>query len=422
MARRRGQRKGYLFEKSGTWYIRYRVDTAELDGAGKPVRERLTQQVGPSSGPGSIGKREATRLAWELVLSKLDQSAIRPGSAMTVQQFYERFEIEWMQNLEASTQSQYRSLFRLHILPGLGTMQLREVSLAHVQNLIRVIQTKTREVKVDGKSVQTKLSWNTIKHVRKCTSALFHHAKKSGLIAENPVENVRMPVKRVKEKSVPTWEQVCAIARAIPAAIAGRSNWDWKERAAVFQREASEVSTLVLILAVTGMRIGEAMGLKWRRVNLTAAPVMLDGELIPPYCLAIRETWGMGAYGTPKTERSRRFIPLASWAVVLLEEMKQRVEHVAANDPVWAGSTGKPLDQHNAAKRILKPAGKLAGFPSISWHGFRHANATMTNELLTVAERQKILGHTSSEMTNHYTHTDLEKARAGLEKIKPTLQ
>ena len=51
MARRRGQRSGHLYERSGMWMLRYRVDST--DGQ----RERITVPIAHASGPEAIGKR-----------------------------------------------------------------------------------------------------------------------------------------------------------------------------------------------------------------------------------------------------------------------------------------------------------------------------------------------------------------------------
>lgn len=64
MARRRGQRRGHLFEDAGMWRLRYRENT--------PGDRNQTQRtIGPARGPGKLTEKQAARVAWEMVLSKL---------------------------------------------------------------------------------------------------------------------------------------------------------------------------------------------------------------------------------------------------------------------------------------------------------------------------------------------------------------
>jgi integrase len=392
------------------WYLQYRVDTPDVDDKGKPKRAKIAVQLGPSKGKGAIGRRQAERLAADQYISKLDQSAIRPGSMVTLQAFVDRrFEPDWIQSLKPTGQTFYRSILKKHVLPALGALQLREVTLGHVQQLIRACQVK-------------KLSGQTCIHVRNCTSAIFRHALHLGLWSGPlPTEGVRMPEKRAKERRALTWEQACAVSRRIPEVVRTKHvSWQAGKRGAVLDREATEISALVLVLSATGLRIGEAMGLRWRRVNLTTLPVVMDGELLPSFSLAVRENYVMGRYQTLKTEGSRRIIPLPTWVCDLLRPMASRLEWAMPDDPVWAGSAGRPLDQHNAARRVLKPAAALEGLPWVSWHCFRHTNATLADAAgLTVAERQKVLGHAGAQMTMRYTHTEIERVRGLLETMKP---
>ncbi len=77
-----------------------------------------------------------------------------------------------------------------------------------------------------------------------------------------------------KERQAITWPQVQAISA---------------------QLEAPH-DLLVLFLAVTGVRIGEAMGLRWRSVNLEALPTVLGTNLLPGNSILISESFVRGKY------------------------------------------------------------------------------------------------------------------------------
>jgi integrase len=98
-----------------------------------------------------------------------------------------------------------------------------------------------------------------------------------------------------------------------------------------------------------------------------------------------------------------------------LTEMRERDLTGGGDDPVFRGRTGEPLDAHNIAKRFLKKAGNAIGCPWIHWHCFRHSAASLSE--MDLAARQKFLGHTTAKMAAHYSHPELEKVRAQLERV-----
>jgi integrase len=141
---------------------------------------------------------------------------------------------------------------------------------------------------------------------------------------------------------------------------------------------------------------------------------MLDGELIPGYTMAVRENHVMGAYGTLKTPKSRRNIPLSTECWVALS----RLAHGGPEDPMFVNKLGRPIDWRNIAERQLKPAAVTMGVSWVSFHTSRHTNATLADQAgLSVAERQRILGHSSSALTMRYSHADLDLMRERMDNI-----
>lgn len=384
MARHRGQRKGHLYERSGWWMLRYRVDTPELDPAtARAKRIRITVPIAYSRGPEAVGKREAQRIAWEEYLSKLDQASIRPSSMRTLREFVEeRFQPDVMATLKPTGRAFYKNILGNHVLPALGKTRLREISVAHIQNLVNA-------------KLQAGLSVKTAAHVRQAVCAVLRHARAMQWYAgELPTSAVRLPEMRQAERRALSWEQVCALAKALPEPVA----------------------TLSVFLVLTGLRIGEAMGLRWKRVNLTSEPRIVDAEVIPPMSIAVRENFVRGRYQTLKTSASSRNVPIQEWFGPWLWKLLARGPWIGPDDAVFASARGTPLDQHNVARRTLKPVARELKMPWVSWHVFRHTNATLGDLAgLSVTERQRILGHAAEAMTLHYTHSDLDRLRERLE-------
>lgn len=379
MGKHRGQRTGHLLGKGAYWYLQFRMDTKELDPeTGKPKRRRETRQIAPRKGPEKKTKREAARIAWETVLSQLDQLSIRAGSSVTLEQFVaRRWRPDRLEHLSTKGKQSYETQLRNHILPALGSKALRDIGLAHVQDLIN-----QRANWVSPKT-DRKLQPESLQQILATLKAVFNHAKRMDCITVLPTDGVRLPKSRPKEKMALSWAQVEQIANALPEPI----------------------STLVVFLAWTGLRIGEACGLRWRDVDLETLTVH------------VRENFVMGQYQDLKTRKSNREVPIPMELAQRLGVLRTDITLSTAS--VFANSGGLvPIDAHNVANRILKPLVKTLGLPWVSWHTFRHTNASLTEQAgMTVSQRMMVLGHSDVKTTRRYTHADIAGAREALGKI-----
>ncbi len=383
MARRRGQRTGTLINRAGSWLLRYYVDGTEIDQKTLKVkRERVTVTIASSK---DVGIREARRIAWDEWLSKLDQAHTRPSSAKTFLEFVnQRYRPDVIEYMKPTTKDFAESILRRHVIPLLGSTPLREITPAHVQAITNAAAKKG-------------LSSQTVKHVCNRVGAVLRHAKAHGwFFGEIPTTAVRLPEMVRKERRAMTWSQVCMLSKSLPEPAA----------------------TLVIFLTLTGVRISEAMGLRLSRLNLTAEPRIVDGQVIPPMSMLVAEQYLKGRYQTLKPSKAgRRIIPIPAWFAKRLGCLA--TGDGASSTAVFLNQTQTGvIDQHNLASRVLKPAAKALEMPWVSWHVFRHTHSTLTDQLdLTMAERMKILGHSTAQVTLGYTHQELERLRPQLEAM-----
>ena len=66
----------------------------------------------------------------------------------------------------------------------------------------------------------------------------------------------------------------------------------------------------------------------------------------------------------------------------------------------------------------------LTGEPAllVSWHVFRNTHATLGEQIgMALSDRQAQMGHGDVRMTMHYTHSDMERRRAGVEAMSEKL-
>src|SRR5205823_9347326 len=116
-------------------------------------------------------------------------------------------------------------------------------------------------------------------------------------------------------------------------------------RVLVEAAEGQFARTLLVTAAMTGMRHGELLGLRWRDVDYTNRRVW------------VRRSTGLGgAVKQPKTAKSVRAIALPRMVADELEEhWKRAPQFRGADDYVFASSTGTPLDGRNMVREVFEP-------------------------------------------------------------------
>jgi len=186
------------------------------------------------------------------------------------------------------------------------------------------------------------------------------------------------------------------------------------------EAEGTRIGTLVKLLVYTGMRLGEALGLRWVDVDL-------DRSL-----LHIRQTGKQAEsarYGQHKTERSRRSVDMVpalveAFRAHLNEQLQLSIEHglVPAQGLVFSVVTRRGLEgmSHEQASRTWDEVRGRAGLPRVRIHDLRHAAATfMVAAGVPITEVSAILGHAQVSTTvNIYSHAMPGKRRAAVSEIE----
>jgi integrase len=184
----------------------------------------------------------------------------------------------------------------------------------------------------------------------------------------------------------------------------------------------SPAREMALLSMTTSLNVAEMLGLRWKRVNLTEEPVIVGGESLQPYSLAVRENYYRGKFGSVKAKSRRRNVPLSRTVVKALEGLRQKSKHTGPDDLVFSSRKGTPLNENNLMRRSIKPAARALGMPWLSWHVFRHTHATLGEQIgMALSDRQAQMGHGDVRMTLHYTHSDLTRRRAAVEAMSDQL-
>jgi len=170
------------------------------------------------------------------------------------------------------------------------------------------------------------------------------------------------------------------------------------------------LAALWLLLFRTGLRRGEALGLRWADVDLEAKPGSYPQARVVQQVISVG---GQIQRGEPKTENGRRVVALDPTVVAALKAWRaqQAAERLAAG-PAWAGDPeiftredGRVLDPGYVSKRFHRLA-SAAGLPVMRLHDTRHTNLShLLAAGVPVADVSKLAGHADIRTTvNTYGH------------------
>jgi integrase len=158
---------------------------------------------------------------------------------------------------------------------------------------------------------------------------------------------------------------------------------------------------LYLTAAMTGLRQGELIGLRWRDVDFEARRV----RVVSPYV--------RGEFNDPKSEDSGRSVPMAKRVAEALAERRDRSLYAADSDLVFGHpETGRPLDRSKLVRRF-KSALRQAEVRRITFHELRHTFGTrMAGSGVPLRTIQHWMGHADAKTTQIYAHYQPSDAEA----------
>lgn len=152
---------------------------------------------------------------------------------------------------------------------------------------------------------------------------------------------------------------------------------------------------IILTAAMTGLRMSELRGLRWRDIDWTAQR------------LRVRNTYVRSEHDAEgKSELStKRSVPMTTLLAGLLDGWSQRTAFNGDLDLVFAHpQTGKPLDRSKVLKRF-KAACRDAKVPVIRFHDLRHTFGTrLAASGVPLRTIQEFMGHADTKTTQIYLH------------------
>jgi integrase len=380
--------------RHGSWYLRLELP-AGLNGH----RRRIRRGGYPS------------RKAAAAVLARLRSP--RPAEARTGVLTVGDWLAHWLVARTAtapSTVRGYAGHVRLYLAPYLGQVLLAELTAAHVQAMFTAIIRHHH-------ALGTPISAATLNRIRATLRAALNAAIRRGLLADNPATRAELP--RARRPRAVVWspyrvEQWRRTGERPAVAV-----WTAAQTAQFLHSiEDHRLYAAFHLIALRGLRRGEAAGLRWCDIDLDGKTAIISQQL--------QQYDGRLAICPPKTPHSVRVIALDHTTIAALRAHRDRQQAEAASyGPGYHGSgfvftnlNGDPMAPDRLTRTFRKLAAE-AGLPPVRLHDLRHGAATLALAAgVDLRIVQDMLGHSSIVLTaDTYTSVLPQVAHAAAEKV-----
>ena len=299
--------------------------------------------------------------------------------------------------------------YRLHIEPQIGNMKIYEIDTFVIQKVINNL-------------IEQDYSNNVIKKNKHLISQFFEYAIDNKWVTINPTHKVKIRVH--ERKGHDNSEKY----KALPPEIRT------KFLEALSKDDSNFIKPLSICLMFSGLRIGEALALKWQNVDLDNKTLKIEQAItqVPKFDSDGKVISRVTVVGDTKTTCSVREIPVADIVIETLKEWKEKqnlrqkinnevtADLTAKNSFVFANDDGS-VRTYSGTRKIFdrfKRRNALDKY-NIHFHGLRH---TFSNMLFEMNENpkviQQLLGHRDVKTTiTVYNSVDSEYIRQTTEKF-----
>jgi integrase len=311
-------------------------------GASKPraeaaLKEALRDRVSPSSG--DIDQDARLSLLADAWLAEVDARDLAP-----------------------STKELYRDMAERHVIPSLGALRIKELTVPTADRFIKLVSERSGPA--------------TAKSARSVLSGILGLAVRHGALTHNPVREVARISRPRKDVRALTREESAALRAKLRA-----------DESAVLL----DLPDLVDLLLGTGLRIGEACAVRWAAIDLAAGALEVNSTMVrtKEHGLVIQER--------PKSAAGWRVLALPETTVVMLRG--RLPERPQPGSVVFRSPLGQIRDRSNTTADLRRALDR-AGFDWVTSHTFRKTVATRLDDAgLSARQIADHLGHARPSLT-----------------------
>lgn len=362
---KRGNGQGSVYPERGRWVAA--VTYEDLEG-----RRRRKQRVAPT-------ERAAKALLKELL------GAVEGGASLDRDSTVSDVVGSWLavaqDKVRPSTYDSYETMARRWLVPAIGHLKARALQPEHVRVTLRA-------------AAEAGLSPASVRYVRKILGMALRHAMGERAIVRNVVESVPGPGVPRAEIAPFTAAELARLFAAI---------------------EGNRLEPLVTVVVSLGLRVSEALGLRWQDVDLEFGVLQVRVQLL-------RQD-GDYVLREPKSRSGRRDVglPAVARSALQRQRVRQLEERLAAGN-AWRGERlglvftledGSPLHRRTVL-RWFQQTLEREGLPVRGLKELRHTAASLLHaQGATARDVMETLGHSDVRVTlNTYTHLFEERKHA----------
>lgn len=337
-----------------TWYLRYR------EPGGKQQHHKIGR-VGIISR--TLAREEAYKLLAAVARGEAPTSKrqeLRNGP--TVADLYERVRASHYGRLRPSTRYGYENIWKVHLLPKLGTTKIQAVTSAQVMQLINGIShtQANRTLAVLRKAFNLAILW--------------------GLRDTNPCAKVPGNGERKRQRYLSSEERV-RLEAALNAIATTPLRWRFAQ--------------LIRLLLLTGCRVGEICRGRWDWVNEEAGVLVIPIE----------------AHKTGQSTGKDRVVHLPPAAIRILRELRRN----SNTEWIIAGDHGGHLVGY---QKLWLELLQLANIKGLLVHDLRRSYASIGLSVgVSLSQIGQLLGHASPQTTARYAFLIEDAAKAAVARI-----
>lgn len=363
MARRAAQGAGTIRKKTinrnGQEYTYWeaRVTVGRDPGTGKQVQRSFTGKT-----------QKEVREKMQAVAVALNESTYQEPAKMTVGEWLDIWESEYLESVNPRTRDSYRTVIRVHLKPAFGAVKLQNLQTHQIQKFYNGLQ-------------RGGLSPKSIKNFHGVLHKALQQAVELGYLRFNPSSACKLP--RVERTEVTPLDND-AVKRFLQAV------------------QGHKFESVYLVTLFTGMREGEVLGLTWDSIDFKTGTITISKQLQ-------KERGGKGEYHlvSPKNGKSRRITPAATVMTILKKERIKQLENRMKSGSLWENSLNLVFTNeigHNLSAQTVylhfKKIAETIGRPDARFHDLRHSYAVAAiqsgDDIKTVQEN---LGHHTAAFT-----------------------
>ena len=239
-----------------------------------------------------------------------------------------------------STKQKHKDLLNFYILPRWGTIRMVDVKTGAVEAWLGTLMVTKGSKKNPQKQT---MADPTKQAIRNTFSTLFTHAQRYEFVPSgyNPIKLVRQSGKRSRIPDILTPGEINAL-------------WHGSDK-----REQAMVS----IEYGNGLRISEAIGLKWHDIDFARGAAAVNKSVVK------------GHVGETKTEASKKLVPLHAYQLEDLRAWREVAPYPDDGNWVFAShrtSGRKPYWPDAILDKQIRPLARKLGINKrVGWHTFR---------------------------------------------------